>query len=466
LIRLPVIQILLERWDRVKGSIRDVTDLAPYTESYEFGKSLDNPGGTAVLQLWPQIANEVNAIDFIAMMDVIRIYEFGTLKFQGYITQSGFTGYISRDGKPNRAVGVTVSSFGSILSSTAMGTNIGLLTGNDTAFRTASKELTASISSDLKNGVSYANLIKDAVSNWFGLVTKIGATNFRTWIDYYLDFSSGLESEKTSNLPRILQFYTGTEQSISLWEILQQLVESPLNEMWFDEGPRQVSVDGVNTKLPSDKSCLVFRSTPFNGTVDDANPSGGAAFNLLPTVELDLDHLYRFDLGRNVQQAYSVFLPISATYDYASPLRTLMGQPTVDQVNLNKYLYRPLIVQLFYTRTQAVAATSADPKYNDIDPTIANVSETLKNWFQHNDQYLAGVLAMMVPADSAKDPRIGDKVHAESIDGHFYVESLLHRWQYQGALESYVTVTRGWNYKTDSQMMLVDRIFKRSVTQW
>ena len=475
MIRAPVVTITIDRWDWSSGKIRDTTDLTPYSLAFQFQKSIGTPSVGSEITLWPQIGDLGHALDFISTMDVVRIYEFGTLKYQGYVTRVGYTGFIDQQGRPQRAVGVSLNSMGGIIVDTDLGLNIGLLMGDASnqalgAFYNASKQLSIKLQQDMLNGLTYAEIVQDIIDSWFSIVDSIGATSFSAWVTRYFDFKTGLQSGLSAGTPKGYQLYTGTEQSISLWDIMSQVIESPMNEMWFDEGPRDVNIDGSNTSLPSDKGAgkttLVFRSTPFDGTVNSANPNGGYAFTNLPSKQVSLDYLFRFDLAKAMNQSSSVFNPIASGSDLSIQTRQLLGQVAVSQSNLSKYLLRIFTVQLYYTRVLDDNATQVDSNAPKVKQSVQDVAQTLKNWFQNNDRYLSGVLSMMVPKDSGADPRIGEKVDVESIDGNFYVEGIVHKWQYQAALMSYLTVTRGWNYRQNGPMQMVDRIFKRSVTQW
>jgi hypothetical protein len=245
-----------------------------------------------------------------------------------------------------------------------------------------------------------------------------------------------------------------------VWQVLEQLVERPFNEMWIDNGPRTVSIDGKNVNLP-EASCLVFRSTPFDGTVP-ASGSPGTAFDNLPSLRIDRDHLVSFDLARSMDEVYTFYSVKEAAFQLSDMTRLLLGQAIVDKERLGTYLLKPLVTELFFTRMENPEGSDKEKEQKEMLDIAKRSSQTLYNWFKNNDQYLSGAVSIMVPSDNKDDPKIGQKIEVDGIEGFFYVEGIAHLWSYRGPLRSDLSVTRG--FQRNGRMELTDRIFRRSVT--
>jgi hypothetical protein len=161
-----------------------------------------------------------------------------------------------------------------------------------------------------------------------------------------------------------------------------------------------------------------------------------------------------------MDEVYTVYSAKPSAFAMSDIARVLDGKWDVDEERLGKYLFKPLFINLYYTRMESNTDKENEVAKGDIDEVAQNDADTLRAWFEKNDEYLTGTISHMVPSDNNKDPKIGDKVRAEGIDGEFYVEGIAHTWRYQGALESTLTVTRGYN-RTEP-IKLAGKIFKRN----
>jgi hypothetical protein len=307
------------------------------------------------------------------------------------------------------------------------------------------------------DGMVYAELLALLYDNFKAAIAALDATNFVTYLDKYLDSTTGLTSSKQPVLPRTFELYTGMEQSMSFWQVAEQLGQKPFNEFFIDNGPRKIFIDGESVEL-KDKSYLIFREAPFNGTVGGVSDT--SFDNMGDGIYVDKDHLTRFDLARSMDEVYSTYSVKEAAFTLGEIERILLGQWEVDLERVGKYLFKPLVTELFYTRVESIDTTLADVTQRDLETEGKNAALTLRAWFEHNDEYLSGVVSHMVPSDSDLDPKIGDKLTVYGIKGAFYVEGVAHTWAYQGTLQSNLTVTRGYN--RTKKIELKDRIFKRN----
>ena len=451
------IQVKIDLWDWAKGASTQTLDVTNDLLNYRFQKTIKTPKGSCQIAILPQ-SSDTHILDIISPMDVVRIFEFGALKFIGYIQRISYTGSIGKDGKPQRSATLTVVQFGGILVDASIGLGFGSAMGRpDEVLRSSAVDLMLAIDRAVEDGVSYAELITILLDNFKTYLTALGGKNFLTYLEKYLDVGTGLTSNKASSLPRSFELYTGTEQSLTFWQVAEQLIEKPFNEFWIDNGPRTVNVDGKSVTLPS-KSCFVFRETPFDGTVNGISTQ---TFTNIKAIHIDKDHFIRFDLARSMDEVYSVYDVKQAAYQLDDVTRILLGEWEIDEKRIGKYLFKPLITELFYIRMEKTKKTEAEIQEGKLSTASKNAAKTLKAWFENNDEYLSGVVTMMVPSDNSLDPKIGDKITVYGIDGFFYVEAIAHTWAYQGALKSDLTITRGYN--RNKRIELKDKIFKRTV---
>lgn len=445
------IKIEVDLWEG--GSKTDTLDITKSVLNYRFQKSIKTPMGSCQMAMLPQ-RTDTHILDIVKPMDVVRISEFGIVKFIGYVKRVSYSGSIARDGDPAREATITANQFGGLLQEASIGYAFGYAFGED--LLSAAAKLNKEMLDALVDGLKYSEVIALLADSFVTFLQDTGAGSFTTYLDAYLDVSTGLTASTVPLLPRQYDIYTGTEEVITFWQVAEQIAQRPFNELWIDNGPRKVFIDGSDVEF-RDRSTLVFRETPFDGTVGGASTT---AFQDLPEKVVDKDHLTRFDLARSMDEVYTIYSVKEATFQLSDIARVLLGQFEVDSERAGRYLFKPLITELFYTRFEAAQDTKVEAPASEVETTGKQYAQTLKAWFEHNDEYLSGAITMMVPDDNDLDPKIGDKIRVYGIEGFFYVEGIAHQWQYQGPLVSNLTVTRGWN--RSQKIELKDRIFRRN----
>lgn len=451
------IRVEIDLWSWPAGSKREVMDISTSVLNYRFQKSIKNPQGSCQIAMLPQMT-DTHILDVINPMDVIKIYEFGTLKFIGYVVRISYGGSIGEDGKPQRNATITCQQMGGLFVTASVGLGLGTALGVEGGpLIAAATDLEVKLMEAVDDGVSFAEMLSVLTGAFTDYLKAIGATNLTDYLSTYVDTETGLSSKQTPALPRSFELFTGTEQSISFWNVADTLVERPFNELWIDNGPRTVSIDGKNVTL-GERSSFVFRPTPFNGT--KRGGAEGSAFDSLPTVEVGKDHLLKFNLSRSMDEVYTFYSVKEPAFKLDDIVRILLGQAVIDKDRIGKYLMKPLITELFYTRMTDSKGEAAEATGNDLETASKEASETLRNWYSKNDEYLSGVITSMVPEESEDDPKIGQKLSVYGIDGLFYVEGIAHVWNYQGPLKTDLTVTRGHN--AGSKIEMKDKIFRRN----
>lgn len=226
-------------------------------------------------------------------------------------------------------------------------------------------------------------------------------------------------------------------------------------EMWCDCGQREVTVDGKKVVLADGKMYLILRSTPFDRTA--YGNKSATAFTDLPEYNVPANLGIQLSIGRGSSEAYSTFTAIPSAFDLGSVLRNLVGSAKYSRRNLNKYLYKPINLTLYFLRKEYVDSDAERASTEDINGTVNDISQTLLNWFENNDQYLSGTHKIVVPEKN--DYCIGTKVKIAVTNGYFYCESVSHSFNYGGQLTSELTLTRGVD-GSGNRLRLRGRLFE------
>lgn len=449
----PRIIVEVDKWDWALGKKTAKIDITNQVLRYNFQKTIKNPSGQATVVCTP-IINGDNGMNVIDTMDVVRIKEYGVTKFLGIVMDVNYLVSTSQDGKISASLSISIEGLGSILESAAIGMQLGTLLGKFDALSAAMAELIVSLDDVLKGRPTYGKLIAAIIDNFFGVVDKLGATGYRAFFDTYFDFSTCVNNSDSPVMPKTYRLYNGTDETVTLWNTILQLVESPLMEMWCDVGKRDVSIDGRTVQCGDGKMYLVFRNTPFDGTTMAGK--NAKAFTDLPESRVTIHQTINFNLVKSAREAYSTFTAIPAAFDFGSFLRQLLGNTVYNQSNLNKYLYKPMNLNLFFTRKENPDSNKDNITDAEITNTTKTVSTTLKNWFEKNDQYLGGTIKMIVPRENPIN--IGTKVVVDAIQGYFYCEGVTHNFTYNGGLLADLILTRGVT-KDGNKIVLKNKIF-------
>lgn len=472
---------MLERWTWSADGSADFRDRSPINITnnvinYSWQKSIKSPAGSASLNVWPTYEGQ-HLLDAVNPMDVVKIYEFDTLKFQGFVRNVSYSGAITQDGKPQRQGVIQATQMGGLLLESALGFNMSFLDENSDGspglqlIEKAGELFEAVSEATLDGDGPFADLITKSIEVWLEAVAELGGAGYQQYFERYINYTSALDSTVAPGIPRELQLYTGTEERLTVWETLQKLVEAPFQEMWMDEGPRVVNIDGNETAINDELSYLVFRTTPFNGYVDN-NGTERDLFDGLKSRVIPLDYLVSFNFSRTMDEVYSMYFAIPAGFNVQKPFMATTSQVRTDNRLLTKYLYRPYEQQLFYVRMSDPESTEKGATEKEVLGKAGHAAQTLFNWFQLNDEYANGAVKIMVPNESddrgevskdsiVHDIRIGEKLEVEDINGTFYVESITHNWHYQGAISSDIGVTRGYDRLAGKRMSFANAIFNK-----
>ena len=435
--------------------------------SYTYQKTIKNPHASATVTFTPQFAiSKRHFFNHIKPLDVVRIYEFGQLKFIGFIRNMNASGMINDDGSPQRSITLTLSGMGGYLSEAKIGINAYIFgqSEEDTlnAFVNTQENFQAMIAEMVgqDNSLSYNELVNFVFDTWLNLLDEIsGNTRARNLINEYFDITAGVGRFARPLWPKEWDLYQGNYEDITIWSLLDNLLDTPFNELFFDEGPRKIVINGSVVNLNAEKTHLILRNTPFNGSVSDSGSGIQNRFDSLPPILVE--NVVRYDLSRSMDEVYTLYTTSPPIWNLSVLETVASGFSVPDSEKFGKYLYRPLNVKLNSIRLPSRDNASLDERAQSVTDRVQGTANTLKRWFENNDAFLNGVLTINVPEDSNEDPRIGEKVELAGVAGYFYCESITHVWNYGRALTSHVGVTRGWDYVSDRPMILRGVMFEQ-----
>ncbi len=446
-------------------------DLTNSVLSYQWSKTIKAPGSQCTISIIPQ-RSDINIMDDLNPMDVIQIYEFGALKYTGYIRTIKFSGQITEGtpGRPLRVGSIIVSGFGELIATASLGINLGNFKKNFQQFFASAQELAVALNKVTMDSTStYADFITTAYVSWTTLIQNIGASDFAAYLGSFVDIGSSLDNELSPSFPRSVYLWTGTESSITFWQALFPALQFPFNEMWFDNGPRTLYLNSgtqSNVQLQGYGTTYgVFRATPFDGTVHNGTSSD--LFKSLPVKVIPKSSTLRFDFTKTSDESYTVYNCVTPVMSLNTQTRAALGLLEADPVNLNKYLLRMMTSQLYFSRQtstgQQNTVAKTDPQAGAIEGVGGDLNQTLLNWYTNNDRYLSGGIVFNVPKDATQDVYIGERVQLEGIEGDFYAEGVAHQWTMLGPLLSTLSVTRGWNETNGSPITTTDAIFRSGI---
>ncbi len=462
IVRFPSIKVTVDKWDWNREQLVGTINLTKAVTQYRFQKSLHNPASQCQLTILPQNDTR-HYLDDLQTLDVVRIYEFDTLKFQGYIRKIGSAGWKDQNGNPHRTAEIVVVGFGGYFTETKLSINMSLLRRN-LDWVVAAEKLAKDLL-DLGDAPTLRGMSDLLITSWFDFISKsVDSSIHTTYFGRYVDSSTGVSSGESPGYPRELFLYYGEEDEVDLWGVLQKLTEAPLNEFFLDEGPRDIHIAGEDVRLDQEKTYLIGRPTPFDGSVDNGVSSD--PFKVMSELVLPLPYLTRYNLNKGMDDVYSVYLTAPSVFDLSKLELIAEGRQEIDSLAYKKYLYRLHNKSLYYVRFQKKKATEIEGDAPKISLRADDVSKTFKNWYEHNDQFLSGSVEYTVPANSNIDPRVGMRFGIEGTRASYYIEGITHQWTYGGPLSAVATVTRGWNVVADKPIELKDRIFKKAKTAY
>jgi len=397
--------------------------------SYNFSESLGSVASPFTLNLLPTVdAKGRSWLERITLRDLVFIYEFGELRYVGYVESMRYSSEMDNDGKPNRNIIVSGGSLGKLLSTLTLVLNQAYFNTGDTA-ESAYKKLITKLSTLLEPGGRIAPVFKIIYDDFMDLIKEVGQLGYvqgvKGILDYFISFTNGISNDLKAQYPVSLSLYNVGSNNI--WQIWSNLLFPPVNELFARWNTDHKQLD------------IIFRKTPFDAS----------DWKDLPVYDIPSLIVTDFDINRSDNEVFTFYLGTLPGAGIGENLAILMANSASKNYAIDKDLwsifgFKPLIVEFKYFDTSKVE------EFNSASALIKDISNMLKTWYEHNDTFYSGKLTIMTPDTNktlGKNPRIGERINF--LDGTFYIEESTHSWSYGNSMETVLSLSRGAQYNQD-----------------
>ena len=410
--------------------------------SYNYEISLSSFEAPFSLSFTPFIINQNGDtfMDLIAPLDVVKIEEYGTLKYVGVVESTRYSARMTESG-PDRmilvsgyGVGGVLDRFAMLLDQVILAESKVPLAGLETKFR----GLMADLSAKHGENTSMALVLENIQKSFKEAMELIGGyppgTGIFSLVEQYLkirEVSSGLAP--TTKYPIALSLFS--YGSITLGQAFRGVVVPPFYELF------------TRWDAAAGYWALTIRPTPYSP----------AAWRTLRRTVIDPIHVQSFDCGFSSAEVKTYFFAYLAGGAISLEQSRAMYQNMAvkrDSAKWGLYGYRPLEAQFRFidqvkldeerqVRLTAVVEGDPNAKPESIsDETLmAEYSTMLQRWFGRADEMLSGSIDMMTIPDG---PAAGERISFNGVE--FYVESFTASWQYGGKMATTLKLTRGGQY--------------------
>lgn len=394
--------------------------------SFSYSESINNPAGSfSFMTTMVRDSNGKTWYERLRVRDIVLFYEQDKVVFVGILQSKQITGQMSDSSGPDQKIRFSGASVGGLLQSFKLILDLRILEGATTA-RSASRQLMAAIAAEFGANQRLSSIIEHVFTSYFDLMQAVGQTQTGVYafIRDFLELS--IPSGLVSRYPKALSLYQTGENDI--WTILQGVINPPIQELFGRWNP------------DTGKYSLVVRQTPFDPR----------DWSQLPITRINPIMLKSYEVGNTDSQVYTVFgafFPGSGlTRERAMVIEDFSQYTLLNTDKWAIYGYRPLFIDFKYLNR----ATSSD-----VGGLIQEYSQLLFDWYNRNDEYLAGTVTLVTDTRE-RQPRIGERI--AFLGGQFYVEEVQKSWSYGAALTTVLTVSRGYRYSdTGDQLATIDQ---------
>lgn len=408
--------------------------------NYTFSESINGTGTFSFSCTAEGLKNDKTktVLDLIDIYDFVKIYEFGVVRFCGFITDIQLKATVSDTGVM-RMINVNGASMNHILSTLKVNSNarnIPEMIGLEVEV----KNLLDTLSKSVEPGKNIDALILKIVEGYRSLSNKVfqrirtydpavQSTSLALWELYDLfvrfKFSDTLRFYYPIALSPI-----GIVDS-SLWNIFKTLVPPPVYEVF---GKWEATEIGEEYRI-------YMREVPFDLDV----------WATLPITELHASVLTSVSLRRSDKTAFSYFIgTLSGSYitqDQAKQIGMGTDMDFFSSKMWSKYGYKPMEVEFkFFDKG----------KSKDVDQVnlTRELCRKLRSWYDNGDLFFSGEVSFITTPEYVRSktgalyhfpyPTIGERVRL--FGGEFYIESSTRSWSYLGSMTTNLVLTRGAVY--------------------
>jgi len=303
------------------------------------------------------------------------------------------------------------------------------------------------------------------------ILKKLVGVQWKVYDDNTYGSSGGPKTAELGNLLRYrfaktdfsIPFYmTAQQYEGSVWNLMERVNLKPFTELFVDTRDRwevdwgnghdrqlvtevcEESSDEAKGQLSDEKGKWAYPATMF-GKKDGAQavvtfrntPFTKGLWDKLRKHEVDEVDIITETLSYSDNENYNVFwagttlTPFASTFDLKR-----VNPPMINEENIKRYGLGALEVQI-----EGLQLRKENEAMQTIELTAMSKSQNqkLKDWFEHNNEYLSGTLEMRGKGDL----KIGQKLIHRALNLEFYVEGVTQSFQIFGEWHTVAQVTRG-----------------------
>lgn len=407
-------------------------------QSYSFSLSTKDPAGSFSLSFFPD--KDENLFDKIEIMDIVEICESkkelksvksilsagttlqstrpvftGVVKSKKYVAQVTDNGIMRRLQVAGISAAGLVSQFYLNLDTNAMA-----ITGQIAETESLRNQLTISVAGNNKPMKTVVSKVWDFFCN---LAETYGTVAIKSLLDACV--ISGIFSCDETVIPYPIANIALGEQTQNFYSLIGNIVPEPVYE-------RFASMDFLSGKMK-----VVMRQVPFSPI------KWKSVFNR----NLKSTEVKSFDFTQSDNEVYTAFFSYLDGYPAGTDMLMRIAaqkknskNPSLlsDTQKYKLYGYRPLIATFKgYDRTKL-------DKDVTTETNLATLNANLKEWFGNLDRMFSGSVTLAMTYEREKPIMPGDVIGF--LGGQFYVEGIVHNWNYGANGEINLSLSRGGNY--------------------
>jgi hypothetical protein len=431
-----------------KEKMRFDTSQRKILQGYTFGTSIHDEKGKFNLTFYPEEEErEDNFFDDIAPLDIVEIYESRN-HFRQYRIDMGrtlvqevlptFTGVIREkkfaaqmtDNGPRRSIVFSGHSIIGLVHEFMINMDIQaqVLTEEMANNHELEKAFTIELIRTDNEPLEVSFVVKKIWEKFLKVSEDHGRAANPKIADYITKWAGEdffVFDDSYFHYPLASVFRGQTTQNF--YDVIDGIVPSPIYEKF------------PLTERKTGKMKIAIRECPFDSEDWDA----------LPCTEINPILVKSFDLRQSDSEVYTYFFSYLTGYPIQEDKAIILAAQGVkespggiiDTEKFPMYGYRPLFAHFNgYGKADGEDDTGTGDR-------LKNLNERLKNWYGNLDKMFSGNIAM--ETDLSMDmPQAGERV--SFLGGEFYVVDSEHRWNYGGAPETNISISRGGDYSGGS----------------
>lgn len=379
--------------------------------------------------------------DVIKVTDIVKIEEYGKIKYMGVVNSIRYTMNMTDSG-PDRLIVIGGYGVGGILGRFSILLDKIILADAVTTLESMEKKVrvaVSEVSGEYGENASMAQVLKKIASSFKEAQEKVGGypsgTGIYKVIDQYMKYSADAEKLNTKYPMALSVFNYGGNTLLQAW---QSVVFPPLYEffMRWDE--------------PTAAYLIMLRPTPFDPE----------AWLALKNTTLNPVDIQSSDIGFSDDDVKTWFFAYLTGGSMSYEIAKYTTEATItDKSKWALYGYRPLEANFKYANYDELktkegnvtigGTTVKGDSFKDINPGEQVSAEKLMNsfgkkmyqWFRRADEMAQGSITMNTVEEM---PTIGERTNFKGSE--FYVEAIDGSWQDGGPMTSKLTLTRGGKY--------------------